>query len=86
MKKKLLTSSAIILISTLTGCASTPSYEIEKFWKKDQVSYTQAKKEFIDCKETAKSTAERDTLVGGLTESCMTLKGYKWGVYKRRVR
>jgi len=82
--KKLLTIGVIAL--TLTGCASTPVYQIEKFWKKDNVTHIQAKREFFDCKETAKSTAERETQVGGLTESCMTLKGYKWGVYKTRAR
>lgn len=83
---KILTAGSIILISTLTGCATGPTYHIEKFWKKDSITHMQAKQEFIACKETAKSTAERDTQVGGLTESCMTLKGFKWGVYKTRAR
>lgn len=84
--KKVLFSIPVIVGVLVSGCASAPVYEVEKFWKKDEVSLEQAKRDFIICKEKAKKHAERDTQVGGLTENCMQLEGYKWGEYKRRVR
>ncbi|MCP5142802.1 MAG: hypothetical protein H6926_00895 [Chromatiales bacterium] len=86
MNKKALSTFAVALISTLSGCASGPSYIVEKGWVKQGVSYEQARRQLFDCKEKAKANAERETQIGGLTESCMTLEGYAWGEYKRPIR
>ena len=75
-----------VLIAALSGCASGPSYTIKEGWVKQDISYLQSQQQLIICKEKAKATAERDTLVGGLIESCMTLEGYSWGQYKTRIR
>lgn len=85
MKKIAYSAITAALIASVAGCASGPSYEIEKGWVKQGVSYEQARKQLFDCKEKAKANAERDTQVGGLTESCMTLEGYSWGEYKKRI-
>lgn len=86
MKKIALSTLTATLIATLSGCASGPSYTIEKGWVKRGVSYEQARRQFFDCKEKAKANAERETQIGGLTESCMTLEGYAWGEYTRRIQ
>jgi len=85
MKKAALLTIAATLVTTLSGCATGPSYTIEKGWVKEGVSYKQAQRQLFDCKEKAKANAERETQIGGLTESCMTLNGYRWGEYKRRI-
>ena len=86
MKIIALSTFAIALISAMSGCATGPSYQIEKGWVKRGVSYEQAHKQLFDCKEKAKYNAERETQVGGLTENCMTLEGYKWGEYKTEIK
>ena len=65
-----------------SGCATGPSYKIEQGWVKENIDQAQAKRQLFDCKEKAKSAAERETQIGGLTESCMSLEGYSWGEYK----
>lgn len=77
---------AVVLVATLSGCASGPSYRIEKGWVKKGVNQIQARKQYFDCQEKAKSNAERDTQIGGLVENCMALEGYKWGEYKTEIR
>lgn len=86
MKKVALSSLTVALIAVLSGCASGPSYEIKDGWVKEDVSYEQSRRQLFDCQEKAKNNAERDTQVGGLTESCMTLEGYKWGTYRTPIR
>lgn len=86
MKKIALSTITVAIISTLSGCASGPSYQIEKGWVKKDVSYQEARKQLFDCQEKAKANAERETQVGGLIESCMTLEGYSWGAYRRIIR
>ncbi len=85
MKKAALLTTAATLVTTLSGCATGPSYTIEKGWVKEGVSYKQAQRQLFDGKEKAKANAERETQIGGLTESCMTLKGYRWGEYRKRI-
>lgn len=85
MKKVVLSSFGVALILTLSGCASGPSYRIEHGWVKQDVSYEEARRQLFDCQEKAKANAERETQIGGLTESCMTLEGYKWGTYRTRI-
>jgi hypothetical protein len=85
MKKIALSTVAAALVTSLSGCASGPSYTIEKGWVKQDVTYEQARQQLFVCKEKAQAAAERETQVGGLTESCMTLEGYTWGEYKRRI-
>jgi hypothetical protein len=86
MKKILLPTVVTALLTTLTGCATGPSYTIEKGWVKENVSYEDAKLQLFNCNEKAKLAAERETQIGGLVESCMALEGFKWGEYKRRIR
>ena len=86
MRKIALSTFTAALITTLSGCSSTPSYNIEKGWVKKGVTYEQAKIQLFDCAEKAKATAERDTQIGGLTESCMALEGYTWGQYKTAIK
>lgn len=85
MKKIALSTITAGLLASLSGCASGPSYTLEKGWVKQDVSYEQARQQLFACKEKARATAERETQVGGLTESCMTLEGYTWGEYRRRI-
>lgn len=85
MRNLTLFTTTAALIATLSGCASGPSYTIEKGWVKQGASYEQARKQLFDCNDKAKAAAERETQVGGLTESCMALEGYKWGEYKRII-
>lgn len=85
MKKIALSVATIGLVASLSGCSSAPSYQIEKFWVKDGVSQEEAKKQFFDCKEKAKTAAERETQIGGLTEHCMQLDGYQWGEYRTKI-
>lgn len=66
----------------ISGCATAPSYKIQEGWVKESVDQAQAKKQLFDCMEKAKSAAKRETQIGGLTESCMSLEGYSWGEYK----
>lgn len=86
MTKIALSSITAALIITLSGCASGPSYKIENGWVKQDISYEQARRQLFDCTEKAKTMAERETQVGGLTESCMTLEGYKWGTYRTIIK
>ena len=74
------------LVTVLSGCASGPSYRIEKGWVKNGVNQEQARRQYFDCQEKAKSNAERETQVGGLIENCMTLEGYKWGEYRTVIK
>ncbi|MGH1460440.1 MAG: hypothetical protein ACRBB6_00225 [Neptuniibacter sp.] len=83
--KKVLPAISVVLMVTLSGCASGPSYTIEKGWVKKDVSYQQARKQLFNCQEKAKNNAERETQIGGLIESCMTLEGYIWGQYRKRI-
>ena len=85
MKKIALSTLTAGLMMSLLGCASGPSYTIEKGWVKEGVTYEQARQQLFACKEKAQAAAERETQVGGLTESCMTLEGYTWGEYRRRI-
>jgi len=85
MKKIAISTALAAAIVILPGCASGPSYIIEKGWVKKDVSYEQAKVQLYNCKEKAKANAERETQIGGLTESCMTLEGYTWGQYRKAV-
>lgn len=85
MKKIALSTIAAALITSLSGCASGPSYTIENGWVKQDVSYELARQQLFVCQEKAKATAQRETQIGGLTESCMTLEGYTWGEYRRRI-
>ena len=85
MKKIAISTLSAALIVMLPGCASGPSYTIEKGWVKKGVSYDQAKRLLYACKEKARANAERETQIGGLTESCMTLEGYTWGEYRKRI-
>lgn len=85
MKKWALSITTAALVATLSGCASGPSYSIEKGWVKKDVTYQQAQRQLFDCKDKAKAAAERDTQIGGLTESCMALEGYTWGKYRRII-
>ncbi|WP_155996750.1 hypothetical protein [Thioalkalivibrio sp. ALMg11] len=73
------------LVVALSGCASGPSYKIEKGWVKEGVSYEEAQRQRFDCREKAKDNAERETQIGGLKESCMTLEGYEWGTYRTKI-
>lgn len=85
MNKRLVFLSAILVV-TLSGCASGPSYRIEKGWVKNGVSQEQSRRQYFDCQDKAKSNAERETQIGGLIENCMTLEGYKWGEYKTIIK
>lgn len=85
MKRIALSTVVFAFIATVSGCASGPSYTIEKGWVKEGSSYEQAREQLFDCQQKAKANAERETQVGGLTESCMTLEGYTWGEYRKRI-
>jgi len=79
----------MVFIGTLEGCSSdtiTRYYEVKDFWKKNNVTYDQAKHDFFVCEEKAKNAAERETQIGGLTEACMKLKGYQWGTYRWMIQ
>lgn len=86
MKKPLFLTISIAFFLTMAGCASGPTYKVKEGWVKQDVTYEQSRRDLFYCQEKARSNAERETQVGGLTESCMTLEGYRWGEYKTRIR
>lgn len=85
MKKIALLIFTAALTSVLAGCVSGPSYNVHQGWIKQDTTNEEARRQLFDCQEKAKINAERDTQIGGLTESCMILEGYKWGTYKTRI-
>lgn len=82
MQKVVLSAVLVAMLASLAGCASGPSYRIENGWVKQGSSQEQANLQLMMCKQKAMAVAERDTQVGALVESCMSLEGYKWGSYR----
>jgi len=74
-----------IVITTLSGCASGPSYKIKEGWVKKGMNQKDSNNQFRYCKEKASNVAKRKTQIGSLIENCMTLEGYSWGKYKIRI-
>jgi len=74
-----------VVITTLSGCASGPSYKIKEGWVKKGMDQSDSTIQFRYCKEKASKVAKRKTQIGSLIENCMTLEGYSWGKYKVRI-
>lgn len=84
MKKVVLSAVLVTMLASLAGCASGPSYRIEKGWVKQGANQELANLQLMMCKQKSIAVAERETQVGALVESCMALEGYKWGSYRVR--
>ena len=82
MSKVVKTAFALVLMTTLAGCASGPSYSIKEGWVKKGMNQRDSDNQFQYCKEKATNVAKRETQIGSLIENCMALEGYKWGKYK----